>query len=253
MIFMNQFFSLKRFRLLVLKHWADNRRRYILSVLAFVGLLTAWFGLTLLMHEDQVPMSQDVQQTTFFFLLFVIGTLYASQYFRDLGSRTKGSNFLLIPASSFEKLLCGILYTAVFFPLVFIVTFYLADSLMVALANAVFKWGEKARVINIFTVNFFHFNSNRALNFLLFFLSVQSVFLLGSVYFRKYNFIKTIISCFIIWMLAMVVLYAVHNWVTRLDNGPVPDEITLATTVLAYIIGPLLWWVAYYRLKAKQA
>jgi hypothetical protein len=253
MIFMNQFFSLKRFQLLVLKHWADNRRRYILSVLAFAGLLTAWFGLTLLMHEDQVPMSQDVQQTTFFFLLFVTGTLYASQYFRDLSSRTKASNFLLIPASSFEKLLCGILYTAVFFPLVFIATFYLADSLMVALANGVFNTGEKAKVINIFTVDFFSFNSKRSLNFLLFFLSVQSLFLLGSVYFRKYNFIKTIISGFVIWMLCMALAFAVHTWVSPLDDGPVGDEITVAVIVLAYSIGPLLWWVAYYRLKAKQA
>ena len=116
---MNQFFSFRRFQLLVLKHWADNKRRYSLTVLAFIGLLTAWFGLTLLMHEDQVPMSQDVQLTTFFFLFFVTGTIYASQFFRDLSSRIKGTNFLLIPASSFEKLLCGILYSALIFPLVF--------------------------------------------------------------------------------------------------------------------------------------
>ena len=250
---MSQFFSLKRFRLLVLKHWTDNRRRYTLSVLAFIGLLTAWFALSLLMPEDQVPMSQDVQQTTFFFLLFVTGTFYASQYFRDLSSRTKAGNFLLIPASSFEKLLCGILYSAILFPLVFIAAFYLADSLMVALANAVYHGGAKTKVISIFSVDFFRFNNHRTLNFLLFFISVQSLFLLGSVYFSKYNFIKTIISGFIIWMMCMGVMLALHTWVKPLDDGLVDDEITVAITVLVYIIGPLLWWAAYYRLKAKQA
>lgn len=250
---MNQFFSLKRFQSLVLKHWADNKRRYTLAVLAFIGLLTAWFAFSLAMPEDQVPMSHDVQKTTFFFLLFITGTLYASQYFRDLSSRTKAANFLLIPASTFEKFLCGIFYSALLFPLVFIAAFYLTDSLMVAVANAVYKSGEKTSVINIFTIDFFHFNSHRTLNFLPFFFSVQSLFLLGSVYFRKYNFIKTVISGFIIWMLCMGVALALHTWVRPLDGeGPLPDGAVLAVAALAYLIAPLLWWIAYYRLKAKQ-
>ena len=51
---MNQFFSLKRFNLLVLKHWADNRKRYGLSVLAFIGLLIAWF-LFIMLTDEQPP------------------------------------------------------------------------------------------------------------------------------------------------------------------------------------------------------
>jgi hypothetical protein len=251
---MNQFFSLKRFQSLVLKQWADNKKRYTLAVLAFIGLLTVWFAFSLLMPDDQVPMSHDVQQTTFFFLLFVTGTLYASLYFSELSSRTKAGNFLLIPASTFEKLLCGIFYSALIFPLVFIAAFYLADSLMVAVANGVYMSREETSVINIFTVDFFRFNGHRNLNFFLFFLSLQSLFLLGSVYFRKYNFVKTIISCFIIWMLCMGIVFALHTWVTPFDGeGPMPDGVVLAVAVVVYLIAPLLWWMAYYRLKAKQA
>lgn len=252
---MNQFFSFKRFRLLVLKHWADNKKRYSLTVLAFIALLTAWFGLTLIMHEDQVPMSQDVQHTTFFFLFFASGTVYASQFFSDLSNRTKAGNFLLLPASGFEKLLCGILYTALIFPLVFLAAFYLADSLMVALANAIFNFSEKARVINVFTDDFFRFNEHHTMSFFLFFISLQSLFLLGSVYFRKYNFIKTVISGFVIWMLCMGVLFAVHTWFMPLDDTPIFMQDTVAIVVLAivYLVGPLVWWMAYYRLKAKQA
>ena len=149
--------------------------------------------------------------------------------------------------------MCRVLAMRAGFPLVFIAVFYFVDIIMVGLANALIKSGEKAKVLNVFSVDFFRFNTNSTLNFLLFFFSVQSLFLFGSIYFRKYNFIKTVISCFMIWILGMALLYLVHNWVTPLDNAPVPDEITLAVTVLAYIIGPLLWWAAYYRLKAKQA
>src|SRR5215218_3480762 len=102
---MNQFFSFKRFTLLVLKHWADNKKRYGLSVLAFIGLLITWFVLTMLTGFDNKPMGKEVQTITFFFALFAVGTFYASQYFSDLGSRAKGINFLLVPASAFEKIL----------------------------------------------------------------------------------------------------------------------------------------------------
>ena len=125
---MNQFFSFKRFSLLVMKHWADNRKRYGLSALAFIGLLITWFVFTMLTGMDDYPMGKAAQQITFFLSLFAVGTFYASQYFRDLGSRSKGINFLLVPASVFEKLLCSVLYTVVLFFVVFVTAFYLVAS-----------------------------------------------------------------------------------------------------------------------------
>ena len=70
---MNQFFNFKRFQLLVFKHWADNKKRYTLSMLAFVGLLITWFVFTMLTIEDN-PMSRMIQQVTFFISLFAVGT-----------------------------------------------------------------------------------------------------------------------------------------------------------------------------------
>src|SRR5688500_15360809 len=106
---MNQFFSFHRFTLLVQKHWADNKKRYGLSVLAFAGLLIGWFVLTMFMSEGQL-MEVELQLGTFFVLLFVTGTFYASQYFSDLNSKSKAANFLLVPASNLEKFLCSLLY-----------------------------------------------------------------------------------------------------------------------------------------------
>ncbi|HET7898945.1 MAG TPA: hypothetical protein VFL47_14770, partial [Flavisolibacter sp.] len=91
---MNQFFSVRRFSLLVVKHWADNQKRYGLALLAFIGLLITWFVFTMLAGLDR-PMAREVQLITFFFALFAVGTFYASQYFSELGSRPKGITFLL--------------------------------------------------------------------------------------------------------------------------------------------------------------
>src|SRR5688572_24965211 len=116
---MNQLFSFNRFKLLVLKHWAENKKRYGLSLLAYTGLLIAWFVFFIFVPEEEGPMDKHLQQGAFFLSLFGAGTFYASQYFSDLGSRAKASNFLLVPASTFEKFLCSLLYTVVLFFVIF--------------------------------------------------------------------------------------------------------------------------------------
>jgi hypothetical protein len=256
---MNQFFSFKRFNLLVLKHWAVNKKRYGLSVLAFIGLLILWFVFALIVGDDNL-MSKDFQQSTYFLSLFAAGTFYASQYFRDLASKPKGSNFLLVPASTFEKFMCSILYTSIMFFIILTAAFYLVDVLMVSIAKSLprIKLPEgKATVVNIFGIDFFNFNDDSTLNFLLFFFSIQSAFLLGSVYFKKYSFLKTIITGFVIWFILFLITYFIYHQflvekISEEDFEQVPNWVANLIRVLAYAIAPLLWIVTYYRLKNNQ-
>ena len=272
---MSQFFSFKRFALLVVKHWADNKKRYGLSVLAFVGLLITWFVFTILTRLD-IPMGREVQRVTFFLSLFAVGTFYASQYFADLGSRAKGINFLLVPASAFEKLLCSLLYTVLLFFAVFTAAFYLVDVLMVAVVNTISGTGklvDKTQVTNVFNVIIVRFNKDSTINFLLFFFSVQSAFLLGSVYFEKYSFIKTIICGFVAAFVLFCLMYFFNEQL--LPEGDYPRGFLTAYRVyvdgthdrlvqvprwigevfrflVMYSVAPFLWIVTYCRLKEKQ-
>jgi len=272
---MNQFFSFRRFSLLVSKHWADNKKRYLLSVIGFVLLLIVWFVFTILV-DAQNPMQQEIQIITFFFGLFGTGAFYASQYFRDLGSRAKGINFLLVPASAFEKILCSILFTIVIFFTVFTAAFYIVDFLMVTISNQFLPVHDPVRqrgVINVFRAFILPFDGMSTLNVLLIFLAVQSIFLLGSVYFSKYSFIKTVISGFVVFFLLFCLIYLLYEQLMpqggyvdglftsfRVSvNGnddhlvKVPDWIGwLIHFMLMYAITPFLWVVSYYRLKEKQ-
>jgi hypothetical protein len=273
---MNQFFSFKRFSLLVSKHWADNKRRYGLSVMAFFGLLFTWFVFTVLTGFDDVPMGRAVQTITYFFALFAVGTFYSSQYFSDLGSRAKGINFLLVPASAFEKLLCALLYTVVLFFVVFTVTYYAVDLIMVGIAKALpikSTTGSQPAVANVFDIVLLSFNKDTTLNFLFFFFTVQAAFLLGSVYFERYSFIKTIIACFVTGFIFFCLLYFLNEQV--LPNGGfhsgfftsylvredgVNDRLVqlpswighLFRILVMYAAAPFLWIVTYFRLKEKQ-
>lgn len=272
---MNQFFSFKRFSLLVAKHWADNKKRYLLSIIAFAGLLIAWFVFTMLI-DDRILMGQGIQFVTYFFSLFIVGTFYANQYFRELGSRSKGINFLLVPASAFEKILCSLLFTVILFFIVFTSVFYLVDVLMVGIAKsfqtAAMPESEKG-LINVFGAARLPLDGNSALNILLVFFSVQSVFLLGSIYFEKYSFIKTIITGFVIFFIVFLSVYFlyemmpnggyVNHFLTsyRVNNGGKGNDYLVSVPVwlgqilyyfLMYGAAPFLWIVTYFRLKEKQ-
>jgi hypothetical protein len=272
---MNQFFSLKRFTLLVLKHWADNRKRYVLSVLAFTGLLIVWFVFMLLAEKDSLIFN-DPQYITYFFPLFIVGTFFASSYFSDLGSKAKGANFLLIPASAFEKLLCSLLFVMILFFIVLTSVFYLIDMLAVSFYNNFLLTSgtsTKAEMINVFDVNFLKVNPDTSINFLIFFLIIQSAFLLGSVYFEKYSFIKTIIAGFVAWFILFCVMYLFYSQL--LPGGHYPEGFFTSYRVyvdgsndhlvqipewmgivirffVIYATAPFLWIVTYYRLKEKQ-
>ena len=254
---MNQFFSLRRFSLLVWKHWADHKKRYGLSLFAFIGLLITWFVFTILIGDDQT-MSDEIQKVTYFFALFVAGTLYTSQYFRDLGGRARAINFLLVPASAFEKFLCALLYTVVLFFVVFTAVFYAVDLLMITLYKS-FSGAEgvadKVTVANVFPVKFFEFNDRAYIYLLLLFFAVQSAFLLGSVFFRKYPFIKTIISGFIVFFILFCLVYLFHDQLFP-DDEPsevLPVWVGQTAMFVVYATAPLLWIAAYSRLKRKQA
>ncbi|MET0464830.1 MAG: hypothetical protein ABW007_16830 [Chitinophagaceae bacterium] len=272
---MNQFFSFRRFSLLVSKHWADNKKRYLLSVTGFALLLIVWFIFTILV-DPHTPMQQEIQILTFFFSLFGTGAFYASQYFRDLGSRAKGINFLLVPASAFEKILCSILFTLVIFFSVFTAVFYLVDILMVTISNQFTAAHDPLRqesVINVFRAAILPFDEMSTLNVLLIFAAVQSIFLLGSVYFAKYSFIKTIISSFVVFFLLFCLIYLLYEHLMPrggyVDGFLTSYRVTVNGTddhlvrvpnwigdvvhfMLVYGITPFLWVVSYYRLKEKQ-
>lgn len=252
---MHSFFDSKRFQLLVGKHWADNKRRYGLSVLALAGLFIIWFLFQILV-KDKESFSAEMQMGTFYFGLFVTGTLYASQYFQDLTSRPKGIHFLTVPASTFEKFLCGWLYTVVFFLAVFSTVFYLVDAVMIALYNNVYglQGSEKASLANVFKAPIFLEEDKTTTYFVLFFLSVQSAFLLGSVVFHKFSFVKTVISFFVLFFVGFCITYLLHDVILPDGGeGPLAEWIpVILAFVVMYAVAPLLWTVAYFRLKQKQ-
>lgn len=275
---MNPTFDLGRWALLVKQHWIENKKRYLLSIAAMAGILFMWFFFVALSDQSD-PMNADVQRGTYFFLLLVGGCFYASQFYKDLGSRSRAINYLLIPASSFERLLVSLLYVVVLFFLVFTAIYYIVDTIMVMAVNMLHPTYSEANASGVLrqasVVNVFGRTIGKVNGTPLFFaayFALQAAFLLGSVYFEKYSFVKTVISLFTVllglWLINSFLFEAIlpEGGMNGLGSFLVTNNKTETTylvelpTVMSDILGmlarwafPIFFWViTYFRLKEKE-
>lgn len=283
---MNQFFDFNRWSLLTARHWSENKRRYLLSIAAIAGLMIIVFILSFI-FDPQRPVTQDFQLGIYFVGLALIGFFFASIIFSDLSSKSKGMNFLAVPASHFEKLLVALLYTIVIFFLVYTTIFYLIDLLMVNVGNSVSRgWMERRnldlskfvpeKVANVFVVKAYaegRMDVNPFFYLFLAYFAIQSAFILGSVYFVRFGFIKTIISIVVIGLLFIYLIYqlgengvphgfnysSLTSWTEFNFNAEnmrmvkLPGWIeSVIETILKYSLAPLFWVITYHRLKEKE-
>lgn len=280
---MNQTFNFHRWWILVTSHWAENRKRYLLALPAMGGLLAAWYFFMLAV-DKYGPLNPFVQYSTYYAGLWFVGCLYASTIFSDLGEKAPGIQYLSVPASHLEKLLCGILFGVVLFFIVYTVIFYLVDIPMVHLANRIILkehqiWpgtlipiGE-FEVINIFNFTWAPIPDREYHLILLGYFAVQSAFLLGSVYFARYSFIKTIVGLVLCWFVFILFTekglrmflpdgwsfynliewnnYRINEAQVHLIRLPLWVE-KLAIGVIQYSFPFIFWFIAYIRLKEKE-
>ncbi|MFT3825049.1 MAG: hypothetical protein QM731_14090 [Chitinophagaceae bacterium] len=284
---MNQVFSFNRWLLLVNKHWSENRKRYLLSLGGVAALLIIWFGFSIIINNHR-PMHEDLQALTYFVGLVLVGCFFASMMFSDLSSKSKGIEFLILPSSLMEKLACMIFYSVFLFFICYTLVFYGVDIIMVKLSNSLARgaWekGEllaRERELYIEKIaNVFVFNSedldkvNVNYYVILAFIVVQSAFLMGSVYFPKYSFLKTLISLLVIIVVMVIIMAKVAKYVipervgfyegltslrlynedyTAIKVARLPEWISDSLLFLIkYAFAPVFWLITYFRLKEKQ-
>jgi len=281
---MSHAFDFSRWALLVARHWSENRKRYLLSLLAIAGLLTGLYSFIILAtHRTIRP---NIQSISYFFGLFLAGCLFASTTFDELSSAPRGIGYLLLPASHLEKFLCHVFYTVIVFFVSYTLIFYLVDIPMVHLSESVdLKWNSYANVkddpfVHAHVMNIFSNKDEMKvvpipldLNtyFLTAYFIAQAAFILGSVYFSKYSFIKTTIWLFALYFFVFIyfglilsrlapenaVYESLSSWRLNAADGQsyvlLPgwaDEVYYFT--MKYVFTLVFLVIAYFRLREKE-
>lgn len=281
---MNQAFSFSRWLLLIVKHWSENRKKYLLGLLAITGIMLIWFLFNIVMERYE-PMGAGVQVGTYFTGLFIVGCLYASTLFSELASKSKGINYLSLPASQLEKTLSALAYGVVIFFVAYTLIFYVADIIMIKVANGISytywqKYHSAGDVFKPQQIENVFWNNGRMHNgginpffiILLSYFAVQSAYILGSVYFSRFSFIKTTVALLVLGLFVIVFVGKIMDSFMpdgnyfegltsyRLNTGGDEERIIrlpewingITVFLLKYSFAPILWVVTYFRVKEKE-
>ncbi len=257
---MQNSFSLSRLWLLIKKQLFDNARLYILSLSALTGVLALVF-LCWAFFTGENRYDADDTFVMFLLFLFPLGLIFASTTFFALGEKPKGTYWLTVPATHAEKLITGIVYSVIIFLVVYVSIFLILQRITFFLItlnpNNSIRWND----------NFWKELKAAAI----FFIALQSAFILGSVYFSKYAFVKTVLTLLVIGVVYALLmhfgtrklfpdnlnisgLFTVRTW--EGENSKIyslsPWIASASEAILKYIWAPVLLLATYFRLKEKE-
>jgi hypothetical protein len=137
----NKFFSFNRFYLLLRSDLLINYKKYCLAILvAFIlGFVFLYGSMPRLVYggdtlNDWNTFGCNRYKSIFLFSIVVLGVLVGSS-FSDLGSKVKTANYLLIPASTFEKFFSQFFSRVICGGAIFLVLFWIDAQLARAISG----------------------------------------------------------------------------------------------------------------------
>jgi len=264
---MNTIFDFKRAGLLIQRHFIERFRVelmfWIVSIIVIMFMRNYLSGLWI-----------------FAIVIFIIRTV---QFFHEVHSPTNRINYFMIPATQFEKFIISLLYTTVYFWVMMSVVYVIGNILGTWVNNLLANIGLLSNLLGfshhdlswvIFgstenvTVNFG--NAQTTLASVVAILILQSIFLLGGIYFKKNQLFKTFLALvavgfFIALISILMAKYFLINEVNAYTSGNVIgnglnfningediEPVKTISNIFFYLLAPYLWIVSYIRLTEKE-
>jgi hypothetical protein len=264
---MNNTLNPQRFGLLFKKTLLERP----MQMFGFTGLLLALILITYAITKTLSGFSMAQNLT---FLWGLIGGSYfmASFVFSHFSSNSIGSSFLTLPASHFEKWLCGMLIAGILYPAIFMLFYRLMDASFVSVYHNGLDPAAPFYKERYESVNPLSFNGVFAWKVYPMFLFAISAMLTGSLYFNKAGLIKvSLVICGL-----LIGLYLVNHLFAKIVFGGVieeawpfhfvmipvgkaegsillPEKISdFAFYVVSYIFPAILFITSFIRLREKE-
>ena len=245
--------NLFRIKSLMAKEWDEQKKHYLLIWLVYLGVMAVIFTwLSLLYVQDMMRDGSylaGLHRFEFWFGSSFIYPFYIMLLLLAVSSR--GSDFMFgatdrhglqanlsLPASTGEKFLVRWLFIVPFTYLLFYMAFFAADLVRLLVCSAVFP-----------DLKVFYLMIGEALDgeLLVQSLAGQSLFILGSTFWKKNGFVKTaacLIAYAILWVAVALALISQYenpetevlypSWIRNLLNWGVPLLVWIVCTALAY-------------------
>ena len=253
---MNTTFNFNRLGLLIKRYFIENKNKELI----YWGILTLVFCL-------------NHQAGSAKMIIYIMGFIFAAKQYKIFTYTPSGMHYLLIPATHLEKLVASILLSTVYFFGMAMITYSIGNIVGTNLLNVIFSQSHPVSwdmfsFSNASSIgdNMHFMQVSPFIEMIIGFLAIQSIFLLGSIYFKGNAVAKTMLSIFaiflvlgIIELLMLKVLFGGMSIGGDMRSLNFSSDNSTALTVfgnifktIGYLLIPFLWVVTYFRLKEKQ-
>lgn len=227
----------------------------IASIVVVLFILASW-------TSDPGESLTDFHGSLFLNFLLIGGYVVSSVAFTQMHEPTKGIHYMMLPGSTVEKYLARLLLTSIGWSALVLVVYTAATVVATAIATPIFSQ----------TPGVFLPIGREVWSGVASYLVSQSIFLFGSIYFKKTAFFKTVL---VVWATAMVLglvyalaariafapafvgLFEAQNFESVFQMNPATEQLldTLGTVgrVAGWAVTPLFFWtVGLLRLRETE-
>ncbi|HSV89068.1 MAG TPA: hypothetical protein VLH61_10540 [Bacteroidales bacterium] len=247
-------FSFYRIWLLIKRNATMNMKTWIIGIGALNGLVI----IVSLLQPHDAGVTQQINEIAYAWLIYIFigGYIITSKTYNELHTPASGQFFLTLPATNGEKLLAHWFLTSVLFLLV----------ANIALFTGLFFSSMLAAIIYGSQIDLFNPFSTANIRLMGFYMVSQSPFLLGAIYFRKNNFLKTLLCVFAVVMLISIwtaftvwLFFDVTDFTMFIDtvnqgfDGLNINLLPTAAKVIYWgVVTPFFLTVSYFALKERE-
>ena len=245
---MNTTFSFSRIGLLLKRFFIENRNRE----LAFWGILIIIFSL---IHQGETVRT----------FIYVTGFIFAARQFKLFAYNPSGMHYLMIPATHVEKLTASFILTTLYYFGMILLTYTIGNIIGTEIFNLLFgtsnpvSWG-------LFNTNDNKSTASGLWEIFSYFVLIQAIFVLGSLYFKRNAVVKTFLTMIALgFILAMIqILLMKINFGDFISGSKmistnimfnstnISEGIKTGFEIGSYLLILFLWLVSYFRLTEKQ-
>ena len=258
------FFKPRRFLLLLRRDFSNGYRSVLIAMAAVSGFIILFSALSALQGRNG-----EFYTAIFAQLLFIGGYIVSSLAFKELHQPGRSYFYCTLPGSLVEKFSSKLLVTSLGYALGTLIFCTIVGAASEGINRLIFGRGHY----------FFNPLDMNILLMIAVYLVTQSVFLTGSVYFRKVAFLKTTLivngAAIAFGLIVALILYLIFRehihpgglepWIESIFNergytGQIEAELgnfvstflSLIKILFWYVLAPVCWLISYFRLSETE-
>lgn len=257
---MSTTFNINRLGLTLKRYFIENKQRE----LTFWGIAMVFFTLI-----NMTQSGGNLISVVMF--LNIAGFIFAAKAFKVFNYTPSGMHYLLIPATHLEKMITAVLLSTFYFFAMILVTYTIGTTVGISVSNLIFDTNNPIQYPLLQSVPDYYVqgqlirSGSSILDTFIVFAGIQSIFMLGSIFFKGNAIGKTMLSIIAIGMLLglfelflLKITFGAYQSFggMLLISGPMSallfPGVETIVSIFKYALIPFFWVVTYFRLTEKE-